>query len=201
MKKRLFFLFTLGFAVLASGATWVLNPDVLEERLPLGVTSEELVRALGKEGIEIRFETQEARNLWKGNRTSISLSPTPFAPYHLWIDVEGRKTLDECTADELAALYGSVWKARKALGEVMSPDSFMIFTTEEKRNGKGSASVGMEIIPYGFGGSGGIMDVVEKQTLNSYLFYNHFRAKKVDYPPETLMAIQEKLAADRKSVV
>ena len=181
--KRLCFLLILGFTSLVDATTWTLNRSVLEERLPQGVTVEELVRVLEKEEIEVRFEVPGDLTLWRGNRTSISLAPTPFSPYHLWIAVEGRKTLDECTQDELAELYASVWKGRKAVAETTGADSFMIFTTEQMRNGKGSSSVGVEIIPSGFSGSNGIMDAVEKNALNEYVFYNLFSILNISHSP------------------
>jgi diadenosine tetraphosphate (Ap4A) HIT family hydrolase len=191
--KYLWFLFALGFAALTHAATWTLNRHVLEERLPQGVTIEELVHVLEKEDIEIHFKTPVDLTLWRGNRTSISLSPTPVVPYHLWITVEGRATLDECTRDELAELYASIWKGRKAIAETTGADSFMIFTTEQMRNGKGSSTVGVEIIPSGFGGSTGIMDAVEKNILNEYVFYNRFPIRNMVHLPDKIAAIREKL--------
>ncbi len=94
--------------------------------------------------------------------------------------------------DELAELYTAIWKARKALRETIGAESFMIFTTEGMRNGKGSSWVGVEIIPSGFYGSD-IMDAVEKIALNQYIFYNRFPARSISHSPETLAAIQEKL--------
>lgn len=187
--KRWFFLF-LALGALSQASTWTLNRAVLEERLPRGVTSEELVRVLENEKIEVCFETARDPILWKGERAVISLASSPFAPYHLWVAIEGRKTLDECTRNELSELYEAIWKARKALAEATGADSFMIFTTEQKRNGKGSSSVGVEIIP-GFGG--GVMDAVEKNALNQYVFYNRFPDRKVSHSPETVAAIREKL--------
>lgn len=198
--KRLCFLLALGFASLIDATTWTLNRDILEERLPQGVTVEELIRVLEKEEIEVRFEVPGDLTLWRGNCTSISLAPTPFAPYHLWIAVEGRNTLDECTEGELAELYAAIWKGRKAVAETTGADSFMIFTTEQMRNGKGSSFVGVEIIPSGFSGSNGVMDAVEKNALNEYVFYNRFSIRNISHSPETLTAIREKLQTLQPSV-
>ena len=183
----------LGFVSFLDASTWTLNRTVLEERLPLGITTEELVRVLQKEDIEVCFETQFDQTLWKGKWTSISLSPTPFSPYHLWIAVEGRQTLDECTADELAELYEAIWKSRRALSETTGVDSFMIFTTEEMRNGKGSSYVGVEIIPSGSGEMQGVMDAVEKNALNDYVFYNCFSVRNISQSSTTIASIREKL--------
>jgi diadenosine tetraphosphate (Ap4A) HIT family hydrolase len=172
----------------------------LEERLPQGVTIEELVRVLEKEEIEVHFEVPRDLTLWRGNCTSISLASTPFAPYHLWIAVEGRNSLDECTQDELAELYATIWKGRKAVAETTGADSFMIFTTEQMRNGKGSSAVGVEIIPSGFSGSNGIMDAVEKIALNEYVFYNRFPVRNISHSPEIIAAIREKLQTLQPSV-
>ena len=198
--KRLCFLFAIGFAALVDATTWRLNRNVLEERLPQGVTIEELVRVLEREEIEVHFEVPRDLSLWRGNCTSISLASTPFSPYHLWIAVEGRNTLDECTQDELAELYATIWKGRKAVAETTGADSFMIFTTEQMRNGKGSSSVGVEIIPSGFSGSNGIMDAVEKNALNEYVFYNRLSFRNISHSPETIAAIREKLQTLQPSV-
>jgi diadenosine tetraphosphate (Ap4A) HIT family hydrolase len=190
----------LAFVDFLGASTWTLNRNVLEERLPPGVTTEELIRVLQNEDIEVHFETQPDLTLWKGKWTSISLSPSPFAPYHLWIAIDGRHTLHECTTDELAELYAAIWKARKAVSDTTGADGFMIFTTEEVRNGKGSASVGVEIVPSGFGGSQGIMDAVEKNALNDYVFYNQFSIRRVSQSPKTIAAIREKLQTIEPSI-
>ncbi len=200
MRCLYFFFVLIGFTNFSDAACWMLNQSVLEERLPQGVTAEELVRVLQKEDIEVRFETQSDLTLWKGKWTSISLSPSPFAPYHLWIAIDGRQTLDECTTDELEELYAAIWKARKALSDATGADGFMIFTTEEPRNGKGSPFVGVEIIPSAFGGSQGVMDAVEKNALNEYVFYNRFSVRNVSQLPEIMTAIREKLQTVEPSV-
>ncbi len=196
--KRIWFLLSLCLAGLAHTATWTLNPCLLEEKLPLGVTVEELVRVLEKEGIDVRFEAPLERVLWRGSRTSISLAPIPFSPYHLWIGVEGKKTLDECTEGELSELYEAVWRGRKAVAEVTGADSFMIFTTEANRKGKGGAFVGFEVIPSGCGG--GIMDAVEKNALNEYVFYNRSSVQTVSHSAEAIALIREKLETLTPSV-
>lgn len=185
-------LFFFGFYLIAHATTWTFNRDILEARLPIEVSVDELVRVLEEEGIDVRFQTQENLILWKDGRVSISLAPSPYAPYHLWIAVEGRKTLDECTADELAELYTGVWKSRKALRETIGAKSFMIFTTEEMRNGKGSPWVGLEIIPSGFE-ENSIMDALEKLALREYVFYNGFPARPISHSSEMLSTIREKL--------
>jgi len=201
MKRLCFLSLWIGFAALSDATTWTVNRGILEERLPLGVTTEALVRVLEMEGIEVRFEIREESILWKGDRTSISLAASPFAPYHLWIAVEGRKTLDECTTDELAELDQAIWRGRKALAETTGADSFMIFATEQMRNGKGCSSVGMEIIPSGFGGSSGVMDAAEKNALNEYVLYNRFPSRHIAHSPETILAIREKLQTCQPAVL
>ena len=198
--KRLCFLFVLSFVTLVDATTWTLNRNILEESLPQGVTVEELIRVLEKEEIAVRFEVPQDLILWQGNRTSISLAPTPFASYHLWIAVEGRNTLDECTQDELAELYTTIWKARKALTETTGADSFLIFTTEQLRHGKSGPYVGVEIIPSGFGGCSGIMDAVEKNALNDYVFYNRLSVRNISHSPQIIAAIREKLQTLQPSI-
>ncbi len=68
----------------------------------------------------------------------------------------------------------------------------MIFTTEEPRIGKGSF-LEIGIIPSGFGKSRGVMDAVEKNALNEYVFYNQFSKQSVIQSPKTIAAIREKL--------
>ncbi len=93
-----FVLFFLGLSLLSHATIWTLSREILEEKLPIEVSIEELVRVLNAEGVEVRFKTHENLILWKEDRASISLAASPFASYHLWIEIEGRKTLDECTA-------------------------------------------------------------------------------------------------------
>ncbi|MBI3508503.1 MAG: HIT domain-containing protein [Chlamydiia bacterium] len=199
MKR--FALFLLGLATIANAATWVFDRDILEQRLPLGVTIEELTSVLENEGVEVCFKEQEDLVLWRGTRAFISLAASPFAPYHLWIGVEGRKTLDECTTNELAELYEAIWKGRKAVAETTGATGFMIFTTEEMRNGKGTSSVGFEIIPSGFNENSGVMDAVEKNLLNEYVFYNQFPFRSVSHNPETVLAIRALLSTLEPEVV
>lgn len=194
MWLRLFTLLAFAVVCLAEEANvWVLNRDVLEQRLPIGVTVEELTQVLEKEGISVRFEQWADLTLWKGKRVSISLAPSPFAPYHLWIAVGGCRTLDACSAEDLAELYRAIWMGRKALADITGADGFMIVLTDQARNGKGSRAAGVEIIPSGFGGSGGVMDAVEKNLLNEYAYYNRFPCRNVSQCPETIAAIRAKL--------
>ncbi len=195
MRRLLFLSLLLSWVAFSDASTWTLNRSLLESRLPSSITTEELVRVLEKEGVKVLFQTPSSSSLWEGNRVSVSLALTPFAPYHLWIAVKGRQTLDACTTDELAELYEAIWKSRKALAETTGADSFMIFATEQKRNGKNSSTVGVEIIPSGFKGSQGVMDAVEKNALNEYVFYNHFSVRNVFQSPEIIAAIRETLKA------
>jgi hypothetical protein len=67
----------------------------------------------------------------------------------------------------------------------------MIFTTEEMRTGKGSSWVGFEIIPSGFDNNSSVMDAVEKDLLNEYVFYNRFSHRKISHSPEKILAIRK----------
>ncbi len=184
----------------AQGTTWVLDREVLEARLPAGISVEELIGTLQKEGIDVRFQEAQDRILWSRGRVAVSLSPSPFSPYHLWVYVEGKKTLDECTADELGDLYEGVWRGRKAIAAATGADGFMILTTEQPRVGKGNGWVGVEVIPYGFNGSGGVMDAVEKNALNDYLYANRFFCRNIVHPPETVQAIRDAIGTFRYEV-
>lgn len=196
-KILIVFIVLAHFALIAldkeSSLTWTFNRKTLEEKLPLGMTLDELTRVLEKEGIEVRFEIAEDLLLWKRGNVSISLSPSPFSSYHLWVSVEGKRTLDECSKDELADLYEAVWLGRKAVAEATGADGFMIVTTEDIRNGKGDRWVGFEVIPSGFGGSRGVMDAVEKNALNAYVFYNQFSKRSVSQSPEVVAEIRQRL--------
>ncbi|HSX26491.1 MAG TPA: HIT domain-containing protein [Chlamydiales bacterium] len=191
MKRWVAAILLLGLAAFANDFTWVFNRTLLEQRLPPGVDVDGLTRALEKEGIDVEFEKRKELILWTGKRVSISLAAISFNPYHLWVAVEGRKTLDECTTDELAELYDAIWMGRKAIAETTGAAHFMIFTAEQPRAGQRGSSVGFEIIPYGFGGGEQVMDAVEKNTLNDYVFYNRLCLREVSHSPETLEAIRE----------
>lgn len=189
--QRWFLSLALLGASFAEGAPWVLDREVLEERLPAGISVDELVCTLQKEGIEVEFREAEDRILWKSGPVAVSLSPSPFSLYHLWVYVEGKKTLDECTSDELGDLYEGVWRGRKAIAALTGADGFLILMTEQPRVGKGNGWVGVEVIPYGFNGSGGVLDAVEKNALNDYLYANRFFCRNIVHPPEMVQAIRD----------
>lgn len=184
---------TLSASLFAAQPTWTINRELLEQKLPIGVNVDDLTAVLEKEGIEVLFESLSSDTLWRGDKVSIELSSTPFSPYHLWVWVKDKKTLDECTKEELVELYQAILISKKAISEVTGADSFMIFTTEEVRTGKQNASVGFEVIPTGFGGSQGIMDALEKNALNEYVFYNKGSTQKISYSKENIAKIRQSL--------
>jgi diadenosine tetraphosphate (Ap4A) HIT family hydrolase len=173
---------------------WIIDSDILENTLPSGITTKEIISTLEKERIEVNFKKKETLILWEGKTTQVSLSNSPFSLYHLWISIKDKKTLEECSYDELKELYQAIWISKKAISENTNANSFMIFTTEQSRQGKDNSFVGFEIIPIGFDDIS-IMDAVEKNALNNYVFYNIYPIKKISYSPE----IVEKLKASMTS--
>lgn len=200
IQRSFIYIFLSALITLADASTWTLNLNTLEQSLPLGVSVDEVTRVLDAEGIEVRFIEQEASVLWRGKWASISLAAVPFAPFQLWAAIDGRETLDECTRDELAELYEAIWMGRQAIAETIGASGFMIFTTEQPRNGKGN-SVGFEIIPSGFDDNDSVMDAVEKSILNDYVFYNRSACRKVAQDPGTILAIRERLSTLHLSVI
>ena len=182
---RPLFLFFVSFTLAAS--PWVVDRKILEERLKPESSVEELLEVLKGEGIDVRFKEEEEPLLWKGNRVSISLAASPFVPYHLWIGIEGKRTMDECSKEDFEELYRSIWIARKALKMTTGSEGFLIFSTEKPRNGKGSLWAGVELLPYLAKDS---MDAKEKGELNGYMLYNDFPVRAVSQSRETVAAIR-----------
>ncbi len=191
MKKWLAVL--LGFASILDAVTWKLNQTVLEERLPDGITPAELIRILESEGVEVLLEKEPDLELWKSGPISISLAKAPFAPYHLWVSVAGRKSLDECTEEEFAGLYEAIWKGRKALEEAAGANGFLIFTAGRNESDS-SDFVRVEIVPAPEGNPE-VMDAVEKNALVDYAFLNRHSLRdgeqKGEQKPQTIAAIRE----------
>jgi diadenosine tetraphosphate (Ap4A) HIT family hydrolase len=146
----------------------------MKETLPPDVTIEELEEVLALEGVAVHFDEKLPEPLWKGKRVTVSKAKFPFSPYHLWISVNGKKTLDECTKEELAELYEGIWRGREALKRVVGADSFILFTTEQERYGKGSEEAGFEILTMSRQGANGVQDAFEKMVTINYMFYNQF---------------------------
>jgi len=182
---RLFSLLLI--AVALSASPWLVDRSLLERELGSGAEVEALAEALRGEGIELEFKEQGNLLLWKGEKVSISLASAPLVPYHLWIEVAGRRTLEECTEGEFQELYRAIWMCRKALRSEVGAQSFLIFATNSHRNGKGSDWAGMEILPSLFGE---VLDGNEKTLLNDYLFYNRFLKRNDDSRPDRIEAIR-----------
>jgi diadenosine tetraphosphate (Ap4A) HIT family hydrolase len=197
----LFQICSISLFATSSPSTWVIDRDKLEQHLPLGVTVDGLTTLLEKEGIAVKYEKTPNDILWRGKHVSITLSPAPFSPYHLWVSINDKTSLDECTAEELTELYSAILISKKAISDVTGADGFMIFTTEQPRRGKENTSVGFEIIPSGFGGSRGVMDAVTKNALNEYVFYNQGTTKKISYELEDIDKIRRNLQSLQPTVV